>query len=161
MQISKGKIVSIHYTLTDKDGTEIDSSTEGDGLVYLHGTQNIIPGLESALVGKVSGDELKVSIEPKDGYGERDDALVEQVPRDRFPDTNSIELGMQFQTETADGHAVVVTVMQVDDEQVTVDANHPLAGVQLNFDVKVLEVREATEEEISHGHVHGPGGHHH
>lgn len=160
MQISADKVVSIDYTLTDNNGAVIDSS-EGHGpLAYLQGHGNIIPGLESALEGKTEGDALQVSVAPADGYGERDDALTQQVPRQMFENADDIQVGMQFQTSSEQGMHIV-TVTAVDTENVTVDANHPLAGQTLNFDVKVVEVRDATAEEVEHGHVHGPEGHDH
>lgn len=111
--------------------------------------------------GKKAGDNVKVRIPPEEGYGERDDSLLQSVPRENFQGIDDISVGMQFQTPTEDGSQQVVTVMTVDDKQVTVDGNHPLAGVPLNFDVTVVDVRDATDEELEHGHVHGPGGHEH
>ena len=111
--------------------------------------------------GKIVGEEIKVRIPPEDGYGERDESLLQSVPRANFEGVEDISVGMQFQTPAEDGSEQIVTVVTVDDEQVAVDANHPLAGVPLNFEVKVIEIRDATEEEIEHGHVHGPGGHEH
>ena len=160
MTIADKKVVTLHYKLTDDKGTVIDQSDDGSFL-YLHGAQNIIPGLENALTGKTSNDELSVSVSPAEGYGERDEARVATVPRDRFPADSEIERGMQFQAEDPEGGMTVVTVTGVTDNEVTVDANHPLAGVQLNFDVKVVDVRDATAEELEHGHAHGPEGHHH
>lgn len=160
MQISKHKVATIDYTLTDKSSTVIDSSDGGEPLSYIHGIGNIIPGLEAALAGKNPGDTLKVSIPPADAYGERDPSLTQTVSRDRFESAEDIRVGMQFQAESEAG-PMVVTVVDITDENVVVDGNHPLAGMTLNFDVKVLDVRDATEEELNHGHVHGPGGHHH
>jgi len=158
MQIAKHKVVSIDYTLTDDKGAVIDTSEGRGPLSYLQGAGNIIPGLENALEGKAEGDSLTVSIAPADGYGERDDSLTQEVPRHLF-DTSDVEVGMQFQTQSESG-AHVVTVVGVTDEAVTVDANHPLAGENLNFDVKVVGVRDASEEELEHGHVHD-GSHDH
>lgn len=160
MQISANKVVSIDYTLTNNEGAVIDSSEGRGPLAYLQGHSNIIPGLESALEGKSVGDSLNVTVEPKDGYGERDDNLTQAVPRQMFENADEIQVGMQFQTSTEQGPHIV-TVIGIDDENVTVDANHPLAGETLNFDVSVVEVRDATEEEMAHGHVHGPEGHDH
>ena len=160
MTIAENKVVTLHYTLTDDAGTVIDKSDDGSFL-YLHGASNIIPGLENALTGKSSGDELKVTVSPEEGYGERDDARKEEVPREMFPADTDIEPGMQFHAEGPEGQMITVTVAEVSDDTVTVDGNHPLAGVQLNFDVKVVEVRDASAEELEHGHVHGPGGHEH
>jgi len=160
MQVAKHKVVTIDYTLTDDQGTVIDSSQDAEPLAYIQGVGSIIPGLESALEGKSTGENVKVSIPPEEGYGERQDALLQAVPRDRFDVEGEIEVGMRFQTMSEQG-AQVVTVAAVDDENVTIDANHPLAGETLNFDVTVVEVREASAEEIDHGHAHGPGGHDH
>jgi FKBP-type peptidyl-prolyl cis-trans isomerase SlyD len=160
MQIEKHRVVTLAYTLKDNDDRVIDQSDDGS-FCYLHGASNIIPGLENALTGKVAGDELSVSIPPEEGYGVHDVEKTQAVPREMFPAEEEIVPGMQFHAQGPDGHQLVVTVVKVDDNRVTVDGNHPLAGVQLNFDVKVLEVRDATGEEITHGHVHGPGGHHH
>jgi FKBP-type peptidyl-prolyl cis-trans isomerase SlyD len=158
MNIAKDKVVSIDYTLTDDAGKVLDSSNGREPLAYLHGAGNIIPGLESALEGKGQGDQLNVSIKPADGYGERDDRMVQAVPRSSFGGVQTIEPGMQFQANTPAGPRVI-TVVGVQGDQVTVDANHPLAGQTLNFDVKVVDVRDATSTELQHGHVHGPGGH--
>jgi FKBP-type peptidyl-prolyl cis-trans isomerase SlyD len=160
MQITDNKVVSINYTLTDDANNVIDSSEGGDPLAYLHGANNIIPGLEIALSGKSVGDKLKVTVKPEDAYGVRDEALLQVIPRDRFEPDVDIQIGMQFQTPSESG-LEVVTVIQVTDDGVTVDGNHPLAGVTLLFNVEVVEVRDASEEELSHGHVHGPDGHHH
>jgi FKBP-type peptidyl-prolyl cis-trans isomerase SlyD len=160
MQIAKDKVASIEYTLTDAAGQVLDSSVGGDPLAYLHGAGNIIPGLEKALEGKVVGDAFKVSIAPADGYGEKDDSLLQTVPRRMFAGVDEIEVGMQFHAQTDHGMQVI-TVANVEGDNVTVDGNHPLAGQTLNFDVKVVEVRAASTEELEHGHVHGAGGHHH
>ena len=161
MQIADKKVVAIDYTLKDDDGQVIDTSDGQDPLYYLHGADNIIPGLENALTGKSTGDALQVTIAPGDGYGERNDQLQQTVPRANFADVDEVEIGMQFRATGDDGSEVVVTVVEVGDDTVTLDGNHPLAGVTLHFDVTVREVRDASEEEIAHGHVHGPGGHHH
>ncbi len=160
MKITKNVVASISYELTDDAGTVLDSSKGQAPLAYLHGNQNLIPGLENELEGKGSGDAFKVRIEPENAYGVRDDEMVQDVAREQFPSDVDIQPGMQFQAQTPAGMQVV-TVVGVKDETVTLDGNHPLAGVALNFDVEVVEVREATSEELEHGHVHGPGGHHH
>ena len=160
MQITRQTVVEIEYTLTGANGQVIDSSKGRGPLAYLHGAHNIIPGLESALEGKAAGDSLQVTIQPEHGYGQREPKLIEAVPRANFKGVNQIQPGMQFQAQTPGGPRIV-TVVAVDEENVTVDANHPLAGAVLNFDVSVVSVRAATEEEVQHGHVHGPGGHHH
>lgn len=160
MQIAQDSVALIDYTLTNDAGDVIDSSKGGEPMAYLHGHSNIIPGLEKALAGKVVGDSLKVSVEPAEGYGELNPALLETVPRNVFQGVDNIEVGMQFQAQTAQG-VQVITVKAVDGEDITVDGNHPLAGQTLHFDVAVTEVRAASAEELEHGHVHGTGGHHH
>ena len=158
VKISKNAVASIEYTLTDDGGTVIDTSDGGTPLAYIHGIGNLIPGLEKELEGKAAGDELKVHLAPTDGYGERDDGMVQSVSRDQMPEGVDIEVGMQLQAESDQGMHVV-TVISVQDDEIQLDANHPLAGVPLNFDVKVVEVRDATAEELEHGHVHGADGH--
>ena len=160
MQIAKHRVVTLHYTLRDDDDNILDRSEDGS-FSYLHGANNIIPGLEEALTGKGAGDELSVSIPPEQAYGMHDAAKTQTVTRDMFPTGQNIEPGMQFHAQGPEGQTLMITVVQVEDDQITVDGNHPLAGVQLNFDVKVMDVREANGEEIEHGHVHGTHGHHH
>jgi len=160
MQVEKNKVVGIDYKLTDESGKMIDSSTDHGPLYYIQGTGSLIPGLEAALEGKKSGDSLKVKIDAKDGYGERNDALCQSVPRAQFESTEALEIGMQFEVETEQGE-LVVTVTKIEGDLVTVDGNHPLAGIELHFDVTVKEVREPSAEELAHGHVHGEHGHHH
>ncbi|RYY79423.1 MAG: peptidylprolyl isomerase [Moraxellaceae bacterium] len=157
--IQNDQVVSFHYTLTDENGTVIDKS-EGQPLVYLHGAGNIIPGLENALVGKNVGDKLNVNVPAAEGYGEYNAEMVQEVPRNMFQGVDDIQAGMQFQAQTDDG-IQIVTVKDVNDESVFVDGNHPLAGQNLNFDVEIVDIRPATQEEMDHGHVHGAGGHHH
>jgi FKBP-type peptidyl-prolyl cis-trans isomerase SlyD len=160
MQIAQDAVVSIHYTLTNDKNETLDSSSGGEPLVYLHGNGNLIPGLEKELNGKEAGAKLSVKIAPADAYGEFDKNLIQKVPRRSFKGIADVRTGMQFQMQTNTGPRTV-TVTQVQGDMVTVDGNHPLAGQNLNFEVEVTGVREATEEELSHGHVHGPGGHHH
>ncbi|MBF0236090.1 MAG: peptidylprolyl isomerase [SAR324 cluster bacterium] len=161
MQISKNSVVSINYTLTNNEGEVLDTS-EGHGpLFYLHGNGNLIPGLEKELEGKVVGNSFKVSVPPEEAYGLHDEEQVQIVPRTAFRGVKQVEPGMQFQVETEEGGQQVITVTDVDGDDITVDSNHPLAGQTLNFDVTIMEIREASAEELHHGHVHGPGGHHH
>ena len=160
MQIADDRVVLIHYTLTNDAGETLDSSADGEPLAYLHGRGNLIQGLETKLTGRVAGDKLDVRVAPKDGYGELDAALAQDVPRSAFPDNANLRVGMRFQTQSDRGPQVVV-VTHVSDESVRVDGNHPLAGQFLNFVVEVTDVREASAEELAHGHVHGAGGHHH
>lgn len=161
MQITQDSVVSIHYTLTNDAGETIDSSAGGDPLTYLQGNGNLIPGLENALTGKQPGDKLQVKIAPADGYGEYNKELVQSVPRRQFKGIKNVRVGMQFQVQGEGGHPRSVTVTHIMGDMVTIDGNHTLAGQNLNFDVEVTDVREATAEELAHGHVHGPGGHHH
>jgi FKBP-type peptidyl-prolyl cis-trans isomerase SlyD len=156
MQITKNKVAAIHYTLTDNKGTVIDTSAGRDPLYYIHGNGNLIIGMEEGLEGKSKGDKFQLKIEPAKGYGEKDPEMVQQVPISAFGGQD-VKTGMKFSTNQGG----VVTVTEVGAESVTVDANHELAGVELNFEVEVIEVRDASSEEISHGHVHGAGGHHH
>jgi FKBP-type peptidyl-prolyl cis-trans isomerase SlyD len=160
MQVDKNKVVSIDYTLTNTQGQVLDTSKGAQPLTYLHGVGGIIPGLESALQSKNPGESLKVSVPPDQGYGEKDPNLVQPVPRANFGSIPNIAPGMQFQAQNAQGSRIV-TVVEATPETVTIDANHPLAGQTLNFDVTVVDVRDATAEELAHGHVHGPGGHQH
>lgn len=158
--ISKDSAVTFHYTLTDDDGQLIDQSQEGQPLAYLHGHQNIIPGLEAQLEGKSVGDKVQAVVEPADAYGEFLEEAVQEVPRENFQGVDNIEPGMQFQSQAGD-QVMLVTVKDVTDDMVIVDANHPLAGKRLHFDVEITDVRVATADELNHGHVHGVGGVHH
>jgi FKBP-type peptidyl-prolyl cis-trans isomerase SlyD len=160
VHIEKNRVVTLHYILRDEQGAVIDSSSGRVPLSYLHGKGNIIPGLEQALAGKTAGDKLDVTVAPEQGYGRRDDRLVQIVPRNRFGEVSDLKPGMQVRTSGPQG-ARFVTVVSVDRDFVTVDGNHPLAGRTLDFSVEIAEVRKATHEEVSHGHVHGPGGHAH
>lgn len=160
MQIAENKVVSIHYTLKDPAGEVIDSSEGQDPLVYLHGASNIIPGLEKELVGKTAGDKLNVTVQPDEGYGQAHPEMVQEVPRDAFQGVDNIQVGQRFEAESNQG-PISVVVTAVSEETVTVDGNHPLAGMVLSFDVEVMDVRDASEEEVAHGHAHGPGGHNH
>lgn len=158
MQIAKDKVVTIDYTLKDDDGNVLDTSEGGD-FAYLHGARNVIPGLEKALTGKSSGDELNISVSPEEGYGVRDPEMTHTLQRSMFQSDEEIEAGMQFYAEGPDGQMVLVTIVAVDGDMVTVDGNHPLAGVNLKFNVKVVAVRDATAAEVQHGHVHDPKEH--
>lgn len=156
MQITKHKVASIHYTLTDNDGKILDTSDGREPLAYIQGIGNLIPGMEDGLEGKSKGDKFDIKVSPEKGYGVKDDKLEQRVPRSAFGD-QEIKVGIQFQTNQGG----VVTVTKVGLSEITVDANHPLASVELNFVVEVMDIRNATEDEIAHGHVHGVGGHHH
>ena len=161
MNITKNHVVSIHYSLKDSQGTLLDSSEGKTPLTYIQGLGHIIPGLENALEGKGKGEKLQVTIPPEQAYGERNDQMTQSVPKTEFQDADKITPGMQFQVNTEDGGTLVVTVLEVRDSEVVLDGNHPLAGVTLHFNVEVVNIRQATEEELSHGHVHGEGGVHH
>lgn len=154
MKIEKHRIASIHYTLTTNDGEVIDSSLGEEPLSYLSGTGNIIPGLDNALIGLEKGDKKHVTVEPENGYGEHDENLVQKLPTEMFTGIDKVEEGMEFQTQNPSGEDHFVTVMKVEEDGITIDGNHALAGVTLNFEVTVEDVREATETEIAHGHVH-------
>ena len=154
MKIDNNCVVALHYTLTNDRGEQLDSSAGSDPLEYLHGGEGIIPGLEQELSGKEVGDKFVVTIQPEDAYGESQPELVSQVPRAQFPEGQDIQPGMQFQAQGPNGETQLITVKGVDDEHVMVDGNHPLAGQVLHFDVSVESIRDATEEEIAHGHPH-------
>ncbi len=154
MEIQHNSVVGMHYTLKNDDGEVIDSSEGGSPLVFIQGHGNIIHGLESALAGLKVGDTKDVVVEPVDGYGEYDDELVQEVPRSAFEGIETLEVGMQFHADTEDG-IVPITVMEIDDDVITVDGNHELAGERLHFSVIIDSIREATAEELAHGHIHG------
>lgn len=159
MQVADNMAVSIHYTLTNDDGEVLDTSIGDEALVYLHGGGNIISGLEKALHGKVAGDKFNVRIAPEDAYGELMEEMVQVISRDMFEGIDNIEVGMQFHADVSSGSGVV-SVVNIEDDDITIDGNHPLAGLALTFDVEVIDVRAATEEEAAHGHIHGAGCHH-
>lgn len=156
MSITKNSVASFHYTLKDDDGNTIDSSQGQEPLPYLHGAGNIVPGLERELEGKIIGDKLSVTVKPADGYGEFDNALVQELPKDMFGGVDDIQAGMDFHAQTEHGQQVV-TVINVEDDTVTIDGNHPLAGKNLHFDIEITDIREASAEELENGHVHGVG----
>lgn len=154
MEIAAARVASIHYTLTDDSGRVIDQSPESQPLRYFHGAGNIIPGLEKALAGKRAGDALQVDVRPEEAYGLHNEAMVQVLPREAFQGVETVEPGMQFEAAGERG-PLLVTVVAVDGDQVRIDGNHPLAGQTLHFDVKVVDVREATEDERQSGRV-GP-----
>ena len=161
LKIADDHVVTIHYTLTNNQGETLDSSAGGDPLTYLHGAGNIIPGLEDALAGRQQGESLKVSIAPEQAYGVRHSQLVQVIPREAFGIGQPLEVGMEFTAQGAGGEHRRVVIAAIAGNDITVDGNHPLAGEVLNFAVTIESVRQATGEELDHGHVHGPGGHHH
>lgn len=159
--IADGKVVTIHYTLTDDDGDVIDTSRDAEPLAYLQGAGNIVPGLESQMKGHAVGDKLQVVVAPIEAYGEREEMEAQRVPRSVFPADAQFEEGMPIAAEGPNGEITPLWITHLDDEAIYVDTNHPLAGVTLHFDVEVMEIRDATAEEKEHGHPHGPDGHHH
>jgi len=160
MKISKHAVVSIDYTLTDATGEVLDQSSPSHPLTFIHGMGQLIPGLEKALLGKGAGESLKADIPHTEAYGVHDDSLKQTLPKENFAEIPDLEIGMELEAEGEEG-VRIITIVGIEGDNVIVDGNHPLAGVDLSFDVKIVEVRTATAEEISHGHVHGPGGHHH
>jgi FKBP-type peptidyl-prolyl cis-trans isomerase SlyD len=156
MSIEDNKVVTLEYTVTATTGEVIDSSEGTEPLVYLHGAQNIVPGLENALAGKTVDDAFVVTVVAADAYGEKSDEMMQQVPASAFEGVDNVEVGMEFHADTPQGPMPII-VTAVEDDMVTVDANHPLAGRDLIFDVKITDVRDATEEELENGHIHGPG----
>lgn len=159
--IEKGSVVAFDYTLRDGAGKVIDSSQGGAPMTYLHGHGNIVEGLEKALTGKTAGAALKVVVKPEEGYGEWQEELVMKVARARLPKSPEPKVGQELQGVGPGGQPLHLRVIAVEGDQVSLDANHPLAGQDLHFEVSVRSVRAATEEELAHGHVHGDGGHHH
>jgi len=160
MIVEKSKVVSFHYTLKNADGEELESSREKEPMSYLHGANNIIPGLERAMEGREAGDEFTVTVEPEDAYGIRNENNVQRVALKRLKGIGKISPGQILNLQTQQG-PVQVRVLKVGRFNVDVDGNHPLAGMQLTFDVEITGIREASEEETGHGHAHGPGGHQH
>ena len=160
MKVENNKVVQMHYHLTDADKNILDSSKGREPLAYIHGIGNIIPGLEKQLTGKEVGDKVAAVVEPAEAYGERDENLMQIVPMSGFQGDEELQVGMQVQVGTERGPAIA-SVAKIEGEDVTLDINHPLAGLTLHFDVEIMDVRDATSEELDHGHVHGPGGHQH
>ena len=161
MKVGKDKVVLMHYTLKNDKGDVIDSSDGADPLPFLQGHGNIIPGLESALEGSKVGDKLDVSIKPEEGYGERMKDAIQEIPSSALQGVDEVKVGMQLQSQDKDGNAFLVSVTKIEDDKITVDGNHPLAGQTLHFSVSIESIRKAEAEELSHGHVHADGQHHH
>ncbi|WP_328717363.1 peptidylprolyl isomerase [Halomonas elongata] len=156
MTIAPQRVVTLHYVLSDAAGRVLDDSrARQKPLEYLHGHGNILPGLEDALMERAEGDELSVTLSPAQAYGERDEALVREVGRDAFP-VSDLEPGMRFQTPGDDGPEIV-TVLEMRDDGVLIDTNHPLAGQSLTYRVEVLDIRDATRAELAKGHPLPPG----
>jgi FKBP-type peptidyl-prolyl cis-trans isomerase SlyD len=160
MQIGERTVASFHYTLTNDSGKVLDSSSDRPPLTYLHGAGNIVPGLEKEMVGRKAGDVFNVVVAPEEGYGMPNPMMIQVVPREAFQGVDKLEVGMEFQTQSSQG-PMSVAIAKIEGDQITVDANHPLAGQTLHFAIEVTDVRDASLEELTHGHVHGEGGHHH
>lgn len=153
MKVSENKVVLFHYALVNSTGEVLDGSRGGNPLPYLHGHKNIVPGLEAAMDGREVGDKFEVVVPPEQGYGQRDEAKVQVIDRQAFADFTELEEGMVCQMEDDNGELQLVGITKIEGEDVTVDANHPFAGIELKFDVEIMEVRDATAEELSAGHV--------
>ncbi len=156
MKITENNVVKMHYSVMDKDKNAIDSSFDNEPLEMIIGSGFLIPGLEKALLEKTVGDKFTVEVPAKEGYGERHDSLMQAVPKSMFEGAE-VEVGMQFRATTDQGEQSVI-VIEIQGDDVVIDGNHPLSGIDLTFDVEILEIRDATEEELAHGHVHSPGG---
>jgi len=161
MKFGPQKVIRFDYILSDNNGEVIDSTEGGEPLAFIYGSTALKPALQEKMEGRQSGDSFRVKVQPEDGYGLRDESLIKKVGRDMFGDIEKIEAGMLFQTANTDGATDMVTIVAVDDDTVTVDHNHPLADVTLNFAIDVIEVRDATQEELCHGHVHESADHQH
>lgn len=159
MNITDKLVASIHYTLKNDAGDIMDTSEGEEPLSYLHGAQNIVPGLEKQLEGKSIGDKLSVIVSPEEGYGEYDANLIQELPRSMFDGVDNIEVGMEFHAQTQQGMQIV-EVKKIEGDTITIDGNHPLAGHTLHFDVEITDIREASADELEHGHVHGPSCNH-
>jgi FKBP-type peptidyl-prolyl cis-trans isomerase SlyD len=157
MKISENKVVVLHYAVSDSEDTLIDSSYDHSPLSIIQGTGYLIPGLEDALIDHVVGDKFEVAVTAENAYGDRHDEFVQTVPKSMFESVEDLAVGSQLRATTDDGEQTVI-VLDVTDDEITVDGNHPLAGIDLKFEVDILEVRDATEDELKHGHVHGEGG---
>lgn len=154
MNIADNSVVEIHYTLTDSEGEKIDSSEGGEPLKFLQGAGNIIPGLEREMLGKAVGDKFQVVIAPQDGYGETNPQLIQQMPASAFQGVEKLEVGMVFHAQSSGGQPIQVEIIDIEGDNVTINGNHPLAGVELHFSIEVVSVREASDDEVSHGHAH-------
>jgi len=160
MNAEHNKVITFHYTLKNAAGEQMESSREGEPMSFLQGANNIIPGLEIAIQGRAVGDEFSVTVEPEEAYGVRNEKNVQRIPLKRLKGLGKVSVGQVLNLQTKQGQ-VQVTVLKVGRFNVDVDGNHPLAGAQLTFDVEVTDIRDATDEEVQHRHVHGPGGHQH
>jgi len=156
MKITKNSVVVMHYAVSDSEGTLIDSSYDHKPMAIIQGTGYLIPGLEDALIDHQEGEKFEVAVACEQAYGERHDEYVQTVPKELLQGVEDLAVGTQLRASTDDGEQTVI-VIDVTDEEVTVDGNHPLSGIDLSFDVEILEVREATAEELAHGHIHSEG----
>lgn len=161
MAIEQNKVVTMNFTLKDDEGNLLDSTEKGGPFSYISGTNMVLPKLEEALSGMLIGSKKNLKLEAKDGYGNYNDDAIQVVGKENFPEDIVLEVGMEYMANSPDGVKMPFTISNVDGEEITIDFNHPLAGKNLNFDIELLNVRDATAEELSHGHVHGAGGHHH
>ncbi|MDA3809324.1 MAG: peptidylprolyl isomerase [Spirochaetaceae bacterium] len=159
LKIQDNLVVTINYKLTDDEGIVLDSSEGDEPMAYIHGTDSLVPGLEKAMYDKSIGDSLKVRVESADGYGEILPDLVQEMDRKDFKDMEPIEVGMEFHSQDENGEILQIEIKKIENDKVTIDANHPFAGMNLNFEIDIVDIREASEEELDHGHVHD--GHHH
>lgn len=159
--VGKDMVVTFHYTLKNETGDVLDSSTGSEPLSYLHGYKNIVPGLENALLGKAVGAQFQVTVEPAEGYGEREDEMMIEVPKSEWDLPEHVGPGEIVELQSAEGHVVPAVIVEIGADVVVLDANHPLAGEQLFFEIELTDIRAATKEELEHGHVHGEGGHQH
>ncbi len=159
-KVERGKVVQVHYTLRDEEGNVLESSEGQAPLEYLHGAGQLIPGLEEGMEGMALGEEREVSVPPEGAYGPRADVPLQRVPRELLPDDLEPEVGMGLYVQTPEGEVLPVYIAKVEEEAVWLDVNHPLAGKTLNFTVRIVGIRDATPEELAHGHVHGEGGEH-
>jgi FKBP-type peptidyl-prolyl cis-trans isomerase SlyD len=158
MQVGNNRVVAIDYTLKDDDGKIIDTSQGREPLSYIQGIGNLIPGVETALEGKAEGERVEITVPPETGYGVRDEALVLSLDRDKFGEVEDLQEGLRFRMDSGD-ESMIFTVTNIEDDKVHVDGNHPLAGMTLHFDITVQSIRDATTEELEHGHVHGDAHH--
>lgn len=161
LTIQKNHVVSIDYTLKNDEGTVLDTSSGSSPLVYLHGSGALISGMETGLEGKSEGADFSISITPDDAYGNHDKNLLHQIDRKELAHLPDLAIGMELEVQTEEGSPLIMTIVELSDDIVVLDGNHPLAGQTLHFEIQVRNIREASAEEISHGHVHGPGGHQH
>lgn len=161
MALQKKKVVTFNYTLKGENGEMLDSTEKGGPFSFVTGNLQVLPGLEDALSSMIIGSKKNIKLAAADAYGEYDEGAVQKVKRNLFPEEAELEIGSSYFVHSPEGQHLQFIVTEIDNDIITVNFNHPLAGKNLEFDVELIDVRDATAEEISHGHVHGPGGHHH